>query len=109
MYYDGKNAEATARIELGSSIQPKPLTYKIVNTFPHDTLAFTEGLEFYQDFLYESTGQKKDSYFRKIATPEQMFKNFLKQILPSNNIFITFYKKDYPPRKIFFEFSKKEK
>ena len=66
VYYDSKNAEATARIELGSSIQPKPLTYKIVNTFPHDTLAFTEGLEFYQDFLYESTGQKKDSYFRKI-------------------------------------------
>jgi glutamine cyclotransferase len=34
------------------------LNYKIVNIHPHDTLSFTEGLEFYKDTLYESTGQK---------------------------------------------------
>jgi glutamine cyclotransferase len=39
-------------------------TYKIVNTYAHDTLSFTEGLEFYRDTLYESTGQKGASHLR---------------------------------------------
>ncbi|WP_339919493.1 glutaminyl-peptide cyclotransferase [uncultured Flavobacterium sp.] len=65
VYYEGENSEATARVELVSSVQPKLLNYKIVNTHPHDTLSFTEGLEFYKDTLYESTGQKGASYFRK--------------------------------------------
>jgi hypothetical protein len=33
-----KNSEATARVELVSSVQPKLLNYKIVNIHPHDTL-----------------------------------------------------------------------
>lgn len=66
VYYGGENAVATSRVELVSSIQPKLLKYKIVNTYPHDKTAFTEGLEFYQDTLYESTGQKGASYFRKV-------------------------------------------
>jgi len=41
------------------------LNYKIVNTYPHDTASFTEGLEFHNDTLCESTGQKGTSYFRK--------------------------------------------
>jgi glutamine cyclotransferase len=65
VYYEGENAEATARVELVSNVQPKLLKYKIVNTHAHDTLSFTEGLEFYKDTLYESTGQKGSSYFRK--------------------------------------------
>jgi hypothetical protein len=47
--YEGQNSEATARVELVSSVQPKLLNYKIVNIHPHDTLSFTEGLEFYKD------------------------------------------------------------
>ncbi|PWA08842.1 glutaminyl-peptide cyclotransferase [Flavobacterium laiguense] len=65
VYFGGENSEATARVELVSNVQPKLLKYKIVNTFPHDTNSFTEGLEFYKDTLYESTGQKGSSYFRK--------------------------------------------
>ncbi|MCV9933203.1 glutaminyl-peptide cyclotransferase [Flavobacterium sp. LS1R47] len=65
VYFSGENSEATSRIELVSSVQPKLLKYKIVNTYPHDAKAFTEGLEFFRDTLYESTGQKGDSYFRK--------------------------------------------
>jgi glutamine cyclotransferase len=65
VYFGGENSEATARIELVSNVQPKLLKYKIVNTFPHDTTSFTEGLEFYKDTLYESTGLKGNSYFRK--------------------------------------------
>ena len=65
VYFGGENSEATARIELVSNVAPKLLKYKIVNTFPHDTTSFTEGLEFYKDTLYESTGLKGNSYFRK--------------------------------------------
>lgn len=65
VYFEGENIETTARIEVVSSIEPKLLNYTIVNTFPHDTLAFTEGFEFYRDTLIESTGQKGASHFRK--------------------------------------------
>jgi glutamine cyclotransferase len=65
VYFEGENVETTTRIEVVSSIEPKLLNYTIVNTFPHDTLAFTEGFEFFRDTLIESTGQKGASHFRK--------------------------------------------
>jgi glutamine cyclotransferase len=65
VYYDGENSEATTRIELVSNVQPKLHKYTIVNTFSHDTTQFTQGLEFYKDTLYESTGQNGTSHFRK--------------------------------------------
>lgn len=43
-----------------------PYTYKIVNEFPHDTKAYTQGLEFHNGFLYETTGKKGKSWLRKI-------------------------------------------
>ena len=41
-------------------------SYEIVNTFPHDKKAFTQGLEFHNDTLYETTGKKGRSSLRKI-------------------------------------------
>lgn len=41
-------------------------TYEIVNTFKHDSQAFTQGLVFYNGFLYESTGQHGKSTLRKV-------------------------------------------
>ncbi|HWR94126.1 MAG TPA: glutaminyl-peptide cyclotransferase [Flavobacterium sp.] len=66
-YFVGENSVATTRIELVSNVTPKALKYTIVNTYPHDTASFTEGLEFYKDTLYESTGSGNDckSYLRK--------------------------------------------
>lgn len=66
VYFGGDSSDATKRIEVVSDIEPKLLKYKIVNTFPHDTTAFTEGLEFHDGRLFESTGQKGDSYFREV-------------------------------------------
>lgn len=66
VYFGGDSSDATKRIEVVSDIEPKLLNYKIVNTFPHDTTAFTEGLEFHDGRLFESTGQKGDSYFREV-------------------------------------------
>ncbi len=39
---------------------PIIINYQIVNQFPHDTLSFTEGLNFHDGQLYESTGAPDD-------------------------------------------------
>jgi glutamine cyclotransferase len=41
-------------------------TYEIVNTYPHDTSAFTQGLVFHQGLLYESTGLNGSSSLRRV-------------------------------------------
>ena len=65
VYFDNKTEIDSAKVEIISEITPKALSFEIVNTFPHDSLSFTEGLEFYKDTLYESTGLKNLSYIRK--------------------------------------------
>jgi glutamine cyclotransferase len=46
---------------------PVPVaTYRIVNTYPHDRSAFTQGLVFADDFLYEGTGLRGHSSLRKV-------------------------------------------
>lgn len=56
IYFEGTKEIDSSRVELISDITPKVLTYTIVNTYPHDHKAYTEGLEFYNDALYEGTG-----------------------------------------------------
>lgn len=41
-------------------------SYKVVNIFPHDPKAFTQGLVFQQGFLYEGTGLEGQSTLRKV-------------------------------------------
>jgi len=41
-------------------------TYKVVNTYPHDRNAFTEGLVFEDDLLYEGTGLHGYSTLRRV-------------------------------------------
>lgn len=41
-------------------------TYKVINTYPHDKEAFTQGLVFEHGFLYEGTGQYGASSLRKV-------------------------------------------
>jgi glutamine cyclotransferase len=42
------------------------LPWKIVNTYPHDPEAFTQGLVYEKGFLYESTGLQGHSSLRKV-------------------------------------------
>lgn len=42
------------------------MTYEIVNTYPHDPNAFTQGLIYLDGFLYESTGLYGESSLRKV-------------------------------------------
>jgi glutamine cyclotransferase len=40
--------------------------YKVVHTYPHDPSAFTQGLVFYDGYLYEGTGMVGHSSVRKV-------------------------------------------
>src|SRR4030067_1506720 len=68
-----------AAIVLGSSVivlvflnyrpvNPTPLryTYSVVNVYPHDKNAFTQGLVFDNGVLYESTGLYGNSTLRRV-------------------------------------------
>lgn len=52
-------------VKIYNNNPPQIYTYKIINTYPHDKSAYTQGLEFYRDTLYESTGQYGTSTLRK--------------------------------------------
>lgn len=56
VFADKEQTESTATINVFSATQPAILSYTIVNTYPHDVKAYTQGLEFYGDILIESTG-----------------------------------------------------
>jgi len=47
-------------------VTPTVYTYRIVNTYPHDPEAFTQGLVFEDGFLYESTGLWGRSSLRRV-------------------------------------------
>jgi glutaminyl-peptide cyclotransferase len=40
--------------------------FRVVNTYPHDSRAYTQGLIFKDGFLYESTGRNGESTVRKV-------------------------------------------
>lgn len=40
--------------------------YRVVNVYPHDRQAFTQGLQYVDGFLYEGTGQHGQSGIRKV-------------------------------------------
>lgn len=45
---------------------PKMLSYSIVNTFPHDTSSYTQGLLIYKGTMYEGTGNYDRSKLKKV-------------------------------------------
>lgn len=84
IYSDDETYEASTKVTILSSIKPRLYTYKVLETYPHDINAYTQGLEFENDTLYESTGQYKESSLRKtdyrtgevlqkVSLPDQYF------------------------------------
>ncbi len=55
-YEKGKEDESSIQLNLFPSEAPVAWNYTVVNTYPHDQKAYTQGLEFYGDVLIESTG-----------------------------------------------------
>jgi len=60
---NGAKRNYTFNKEIISSITPKILQTKIVNSFPHDESSFTQGLEFSEGILYEGTGAPEGDMF----------------------------------------------
>jgi len=54
------------RLIVFSDITPKHQFANIVNTYIHNSTAYTQGLEFYKGKLYESTGQKGASLIAEV-------------------------------------------
>jgi glutamine cyclotransferase len=65
IYSEGTDYNTTTDFVIVSSVIPKLYSYKILETYPHDIQAYTQGLEFINDTLYESTGQYGTSSLRK--------------------------------------------
>ena len=60
----GEEGKETTTTE--TTPQPTPiLNVSIVNQYPHDVTAFTEGLEYVDGFIYEGTGNYGESDLRK--------------------------------------------
>ncbi|TYP94203.1 glutamine cyclotransferase [Sphingobacterium allocomposti] len=56
VYSNGVEQETAVRVDFLPASEPKLRHYRLVNTYPHDIKAYTQGLEFYGDYLIESTG-----------------------------------------------------
>lgn len=78
-------ASSTPQPSLTGSDQTIPVyTYEVINSWPHDLDAFTQGLVFHDGKLYESTGHygsstlrkldlKKGEILKKVAVSQQCF------------------------------------
>ena len=55
------------KVENGNENETAPLyTYRIINEYPHDTRAFTQGLVYENGTMYEGTGLLKKSSLRQV-------------------------------------------
>jgi glutamine cyclotransferase len=63
---DDKNVPTDTSPATTGQMEPKALSYSILNSFPHDTSAFTQGLEYYKGKMYESTGLPGKSTIRQV-------------------------------------------
>jgi glutamine cyclotransferase len=79
---DGSHENHSLSLELLSDIIPLEYTYKLINTYPHDIKAFTQGLEFSGDQLLEGTGNYGESSLRKLDLETGEILKF--RNLPSN-------------------------
>ncbi|SHF49690.1 glutaminyl-peptide cyclotransferase [Salegentibacter echinorum] len=66
IYAEGKVDTINEHLKIYNDTAPKAYSYKVINEYPHSNLAYTQGLEFHNDTLYESTGHYGSSSLRKL-------------------------------------------
>jgi len=64
--FEGKKKKFNQEVFFLSDKAPVIFDFKVIETYPHDPEAFTQGLEFKDGYLYESTGQYQGSTLRKV-------------------------------------------
>ncbi|CAL2076497.1 glutaminyl-peptide cyclotransferase [Tenacibaculum sp. 190524A02b] len=65
-FYPNKSKRVNNSIEVFANKAPEIYNYKIINTYPHDKKAYTQGLEYHNGYLYETTGKRGKSSLRKV-------------------------------------------
>ena len=53
-------------VVLFSDLVPENYSYKVKNTYKHDIKSYTQGLFYFEGYLYEATGLKGESTVRKV-------------------------------------------
>jgi len=67
VYFKGGSTENQSRqITLLSDQKPVEYSYSVVNEYPHDVKAYTQGLQYVDGWLYEGTGNYGTSSLRKV-------------------------------------------
>jgi len=66
LYKKNNFKENSVNIRVLSSLTPKLFTYNIINEYPHDINSYTQGLEFYNNRLFESVGLRGKSALKEI-------------------------------------------
>ncbi|MEA1887769.1 MAG: glutaminyl-peptide cyclotransferase [Bacteroidota bacterium] len=68
MAYEGDKRPQvlTHFVTVVSDIKPELYSYRVVNMYPHDETAYTQGLVYHNGYLYESTGREGRSTLRKV-------------------------------------------
>uniref|UniRef100_UPI0032166743 glutaminyl-peptide cyclotransferase n=1 Tax=uncultured Draconibacterium sp. TaxID=1573823 RepID=UPI0032166743 len=63
---DGLKNTRIKAVTVLSDFQPKQLTYQVLNNYPHLKTSYTQGLEYYNGYLYEGTGENGHSKLLKV-------------------------------------------
>ena len=66
IYSNGVEHSIDRSFDVYSNKKPEIMTYEIIKEYNHDQNAYTQGLEFYGNDLYESTGLNGKSSLRKV-------------------------------------------
>ena len=66
IYSNGVEHSINRSFDVYSNKKPEIMTYEIIKEYNHDKNAYTQGLEFYGNNLYESTGLNGKSSLRKV-------------------------------------------
>jgi glutamine cyclotransferase len=66
VYRGNISKDLTSNIIVTAPKAPEQYTYKIINTYPHDTSSYVEGLEYHDGIFYESDGGEVGSSLRKV-------------------------------------------
>jgi len=63
---DGLKNTRSKTITVLSDIKPAQFSYQVLNNYPHLTTSYTQGLEYYNGYLYEGTGERGHSKLMKV-------------------------------------------
>lgn len=67
LFFRGGHMEnLSQRLSFLSDIAPRSYTYRVVNEYPHDRDAYTQGLQYIDGELYEGTGEYGTSSLRQV-------------------------------------------